>query len=78
MSGGSYIKVDVGCPFYRYDDARKMTVACEGVTDGSIIMQRYTRKMDWECQIRTFCCQHWARCEIYRMLMENKYEEEDI
>ena len=77
MSGGSYIKADFGCPFYRYDDGRRV-VACEGVTDGSIIIQRYSRRGDWECQVKTFCCEHWKNCEIYRMLMENKYEEEDI
>lgn len=77
MAGGSYIQADVGCPFYRYDDGRR-TVACEGVTDGSIILQRYSRRSDWECQMRTFCCEHWQKCEIYRMLMENKYEEEDL
>ena len=77
MSGGTYIKVDVGCPFFKYDDGQR-TVACEGVTDGSIILQRYSKKKDWECQVRTFCCEHWVKCEIYRMLMENKYEEEDI
>lgn len=77
MAGGSYIQADVGCPFYRYDDGRR-TVACEGVTDGSIISQRYRRRSDWECQVRTFCCEHWQKCEVYRMLMENKYEEEDL
>ena len=77
MSGGSYIKADIGCPFYRYDDGRRV-VACEGVTDGSIIIQRYSRRGDWECQVKTYCCEYWVKCEIYRMLMENKYEEEDI
>ena len=76
MAGGSYIQADVGCPFYRYDDGRR-TVACEGVTDGSIILQRYSRRSDWECQVRTFCCEHWQKCEVYRMLMQ-KYEEDNV
>lgn len=77
MSSGSYIKVDVGCPFYRYDDGRQQ-IACEGVTDESIIIQRFARKSDWECQVRNFCCEHYKNCEIHRMLMEYKYEEEDL
>lgn len=77
MAGGSYIQVDIQCPFYKYDDGRRV-VACEGVTDGSIISQRYRRRSDWESQVRTFCCEHWQKCEVYRMLMENKYEEEDL
>lgn len=75
MASGSFIKVDIGCPFYRCDDGRQ-SVTCEGVTDGSVIIQRYSRRDDWELQTRIFCCQHWRMCEIYRMLMENKYEED--
>ena len=77
MSGGTYIRVDVGCPFFKTDDG-KLTITCEGVTDGSFIIQRFLRKSDWECQTRTFCCEHYKKCEIYRMLMEYKYGEEEL
>ena len=28
-------------------------------------------------QIDVFCCNHYQKCEIHRMLMENKYDEEE-
>lgn len=77
MAGGSYIKADIQCPFYRYDDGG-LRVACEGLVDDSVIILRFKRRRDWEIQVRTFCCDHFDKCEICRMIMENKYEEEDL
>ena len=73
MPSGSYIQVFVRCPFYKYDDGKKR-IACEGLTDDSSLALIYHNKTDYEKQISIFCCQHFSKCELYRMLME-KYEE---
>ena len=35
----------------------------------------YRLKADYETQITQFCCLHYDKCEVYRMLMD-KYDEE--
>ena len=73
MPSGSYIQVFVRCPFYKYDDVKKR-ITCEGLTDDSSLALIYHNKTDYEKQISIFCCRHYSKCELYRMLME-KYEE---
>lgn len=74
MSSGSYLQVYVRCPFYCSDDGRRRII-CEGITEGSSFSQTYKRKADFEKQIRVFCCDHYTKCEVYRMLM-NKYQDD--
>ena len=76
MASGSYRQVDVVCPFYRNDDG-KGRITCEGFVDRSSLALIYGRRNDYEIQIRTFCCEHYTRCEVYRMLMD-KYEEDNV
>lgn len=73
MSSGSYRQVDVRCPFYKYDDGRRR-IACEGLVDGSTLALIYRQKADYETQIKVFCCEHYRKCEVYRLLMA-KYED---
>lgn len=75
MSSGSYRQIDVRCPFYKTDDGKKR-ITCEGIIDGSSLNLIYRRKKDYETQITVFCCEHYKKCEVYRMLME-KYDEEE-
>lgn len=67
------------CPFYQYDEAlnrqKAYKITCEGIVDGSTLILNYRRKGDFRTQLDVFCCEHFRRCEIYRMLME-KYEEQ--
>ena len=74
MPSGSYKQVYVQCPFYKHDDGRR-SITCEGLIDKSKIILSYITRRDYETQILTFCCKHYEKCEIYRMLMQ-KYEEE--
>ena len=76
MSSGSYRQVDVRCPFYRSDDGRRRII-CEGIVDGCSLSLTYQRKDEYEKQMRIFCCEHYRKCEVYRILKE-KYDEEDI
>lgn len=65
------------CPFYQYDETasqkRVFRITCEGLVDASTLILNYKFKKDFWIQLETFCCQHYKRCEIYRILME-KYE----
>lgn len=75
MPSGSYLQVFVLCPFYASDDGAHRIV-CEGIVDESSLALWFSRRADYETQMSVFCCQHYEKCEIYRMLMESKYEEE--
>jgi len=65
-------RTDIECPFYRYDNGSRR-ICCEGIVEESTISLTFTRKKDFELQRRVFCCEHFRKCEIYRLLME-KYD----
>ena len=75
MPSGSYKQIEVKCPFYKYDDGKRR-ITCEGIIDDSSLALIYHNKQDYEMQIDTYCCEHYAKCEVYRMLMD-KYDEEE-
>lgn len=76
MSSGSYKQIEVQCPFYKYDDG-KQRITCEGLVDNSSLALIYQKRRDYETQMSVFCCEHYKRCEVYRMIMEAKYDEEE-
>ena len=69
MSGGSFRQVEVRCPFYRSDDGRNRIV-CEGVGDGRTLTSYYSRGSQYMRQMEVFCCAHYPKCEISRLIME--------
>ena len=78
MANGSYKgKTDAQCPFYRFDDPQKLRIVCEGIAEGSTLAWLFRRKKDLDTQFQVFCCEHYKKCEVYRMLMQAKYDEED-
>ena len=78
MPSGSYKgKADAQCPFYKFDDVQKKRIVCEGIIDRSTLALTYRQRSDYETQLVVFCCEHYKNCEIYRMLMAAKYEEEE-
>lgn len=76
MATGSFRQVEVQCPFYKMDDGRRK-ISCEGPIDDSRITLTYGQRKDFECQITVFCCKHYKNCEVYRMIVNAKYEEEE-
>ena len=79
MPSGSFKQADVLCPFYKYDDG-KQRITCEGLVgkkEDSSLALIYHSKKDYETQIDVFCCEHYKRCEVYTMLMNAKYDEEE-
>lgn len=72
MSSGSYRQVHVQCPFFKFDDGKKR-ITCEGIIDDSSLALIFHKKVDYETQINVFCCEHYRKCEVYRLLMD-KYD----
>lgn len=74
MPVGSYLRVDVQCPFFRYDDPDKKTLACEGVTDVELPTKRqFRRREDLRKHMKSYCCTDYRYCEYFRMMMDYKY-----
>lgn len=69
-------RCDAQCPFFCSDQFKQKRIICEGIVDKSTLALTFQRKRDYEKQLCVFCCEHYKKCEIYRMLMENKYDEE--
>ncbi len=69
MASGSYLQVEVGCPFYLSDDGKRRVI-CEGPVDKSSLTLRFRRREDFQLHTREFCCKRYICCELYRMLME--------
>lgn len=65
------------CPFYRSDDRERKKIICEGIVDKSWLGLYFDRKKTYETQLNVFCCEHYKKCEIYRMLMKAKYDDEE-
>lgn len=78
MTGSSWKgRCDAQCPFFKSDVGTQRRILCEGIVDKSTLALSFNRKKDYETQLIVFCCEHYKKCEIYRMLMENKYGEEE-
>lgn len=76
MTGSSWKgRSDAQCPFFRSDVWKQKRINCEGIVDRSTLALTFNRKKDYEKQLGIFCCEHYKKCEVYRMLME-KYEED--
>ena len=63
---------DVQCPFYITVLNRE--IVCEGSGDAASLRLRYHKNSQKEKHMEVFCCDSYKKCEIYRMLMETKYD----
>ena len=73
MGNTTCSQVYVKCPFYCGDDGKKC-LTCEGMVDDSYISWKFKNRENFRQQMDIFCCDCYKNCEIYRMLMESKYE----
>ena len=71
---GSYLQVNVLCPFYLKDDGKNQ-ITCEGVSDDSKTVLVFRDKNAFMFRLAKFCCDQFESCEIHHILME-KYKEE--
>jgi hypothetical protein len=46
------------------------------MADACILEVKWKRQKDQLKHIQTFCCDKYENCEIYRMVMQAKYEED--
>ena len=72
----SYIDVHVKCPFYQYSKGQERKICCEGIIEGSSTFLVFHRRNDFRIQMEVFCCEHYAKCEVYNMLMTAKYSDD--
>ena len=78
MPKGTYKgQADAQSPFYRSDDCQRKRIICEGIVDKSTLALTYRHRTDYFTQLCVFCCDNYRSCEVYRMLMAAKYDEED-
>lgn len=73
MSSGEYRQVYVKCPFYRF--STPTTLSCEGLGDAQTIKWTFIKKAELNKQMEVFCMDHCENCELYRMLLEAKYND---
>lgn len=74
MSAG-YLDAHVQCPFFRRIDLHTGRICCEGLTDESSIILHYNRREDLSIQFDFLCCNKYKNCEVFRAIMEAKYQE---
>ena len=72
MASGSFKQKKVLCPFYKHDVGRSIT--CEGIVEHSSVTLSFQFQHLADQQMRLFCCEHYKKCEVHRMLLE-KYED---
>ena len=65
----------IKCPFWRRAKGAPLTIGCEGLVDGSTILQRFDDQADCELQQRVFCASKYENCELYRAILEARYPE---
>lgn len=68
-------RVDVICPFYHHDDGKR-SITCEGLYDGSTLIQRFNGKRPFTRQLEHYCFRHCADCGLFRMLLREKYTDD--
>lgn len=64
------------CPFFLFGGRK--SVGCEGITDDCFIRLVFKSEEKKTTHENIFCNKMYKNCEIYRMLMREKYEEDDL
>lgn len=66
---------DAKCPFYRL--AVKYQLRCEGYVDGiATVILRFQKYSDLKTHMSIFCNDRYDCCEIARLIMANKYDDQ--
>ena len=72
-SHDGYRQAYVKCPFYR--SYTKNSIRCEGFMDGVGIACSFRDHKDQMIHMDVFCQDRYENCEIYRMVLDTRYEE---
>lgn len=62
------------CPFFLF--AGRKSVGCEGITEDCFVRLVFKSEEKTKEHKEIFCEERYKNCEIYRMLMREKYEED--
>lgn len=68
-------QADVKCPFFK--NYHPHGIKCEGIMDGTSISMTFRDRSDHDLHMDVFCQEHFKNCEIYRMVNDAKYGEDD-
>jgi len=73
---GSFREKKVRCPFFRGENRQWNKIVCEGLGDAKSISWEFDRQDERQRirQMEVFCQDHYENCEVYRMILESKYE----
>ena len=63
------------CPFFR--SHTKKSISCEGFMDGMSISSSFDNDQQKRLHKSIYCDGRYTYCEIYRMVMAAKYDDED-
>lgn len=74
MASGSFLQVDVKCPYYQSDNGRDRII-CEGIIPGTNTQSFYYMGLEFKKHMQIFCTDRYWNCEICQAL-DQKYEEE--
>ena len=70
-----YDDILVKCPFFLHNS--KKNVVCEGLTDDCVLSLRFFTEESRNQHRQLFCDKDYEKCEVYRMLIKEKYNEEN-
>ncbi len=70
----SYRDSKILCPFFRWEDARKHKITCEGLGDAVSISWNFAAEDERQRirQMEVFCQDCYTSCEVYRMIINSK------
>lgn len=71
--GTSYESAQVRCPFYRYNDDRR--ISCEGTEDGSFLYLYFDQKGRRKKQMTKYCEEDYENCKIYQAVMKKYHKK---
>lgn len=68
---------EILCPFFREEDARKHKIICEGLGDARSMAWNFRNEDERQRirQLEIFCQDRYKNCELYRMILESKYDD---
>lgn len=77
MAHANFSQLEIQCPFYTGKEVigAGKRILCESPVPGSNLGLYFREKEAYLQQMRIFCCEHYKKCEIYRAVMEAKYED---
>jgi hypothetical protein len=64
----------IKCPFFR--DLPEGAIKCEGVGDAESVQLNYGCRKDKRTQLEVFCERKWENCEIARLILATKYDDD--